>query len=86
MQSSDYETLSDQKYAQAKRVPPQAAQKGLEIAETALDKQLEIMAEQQKKGDEFVNKEVSAQSDVRHAACISEGCSFALFITHAPGR
>ena len=44
---------------EAKRaVPPQVAEKGIELAEKALEKQLEVMAEQQKKGQDFVNKEV----------------------------
>ena len=42
-------------------MPPAVAEKAMEIGEKALEKQLEIMEEQQKKAGEFVDKKVKAK-------------------------
>ena len=60
LQESSFEVVPEKAHAEVKRaVPPQVVEKGIELAGKALEKQLEIIAEQQKKVDEFVNKEVS---------------------------
>ena len=56
-------------------IPPQVAEKGLEIAEKALDKQLEIAEEQQKKVDEFVSKEVSVARAFMQPSGFSISCN-----------
>ena len=40
-------------------MPPVVAEKGMEIAEKAIDKQIEVMEEQQKKAGEFIDKKVN---------------------------
>lgn len=47
-------SYTDQKRA----VPPWVAEKGMEIAEKAIEKQLEVMEQQQQKAAEFVDKKV----------------------------
>jgi len=39
-------------------VPPAVAEKAMEIGEKALEKQFEIMEQQQQKAGEFINKKV----------------------------
>ena len=41
-----------------KRVPPIVAEKAVEIAGQAIDRQIEVMHQQQQKGEDFVNEEV----------------------------
>ena len=50
-------TVSDGK-RNVKRVPPIVAEKVMEIAGQAIDRQIEIMHQQQQKGEDFVNEEV----------------------------
>ena len=55
------------------------ASKAAEIGEKALEKQFEIMEEQQKKGQEFVNKKVKGRLDWKYFCDLRIVCQIKLF-------